>query len=146
MPPPVLSLTCGIFSGLPGLAQWRPMTPEEGLREMLATWPGRAPRWPIAWPHMAGSCQSGRRGGPELTDDPSDEPDAAWPVPGRIRRNGSGRVLAEVISYGPLSWISRPIPRSAWSMPGAASPMPTTGTRWPSCSPARRHKDSRWPA
>jgi dTDP-4-dehydrorhamnose reductase len=37
------SLTCGTFSGLPGLAQWRPMTPEEGLREMLATWPaGRA--------------------------------------------------------------------------------------------------------
>jgi len=37
------SLTCGTFSGLPGLAKWRPMTPEEGLREMLATWPtGRA--------------------------------------------------------------------------------------------------------
>jgi len=36
------SLTCGTFSDLPGLAQWRPMTPEEGLGEMLATWPGRA--------------------------------------------------------------------------------------------------------
>jgi dTDP-4-dehydrorhamnose reductase len=41
--PQFSSLTCGSFSGLPGLAQWRPMTPEEGLREMLATWPaGRA--------------------------------------------------------------------------------------------------------
>ena len=39
------SLTCGTFSGLPGLAQWRPMTPEEGLREMLATWPA-GPRRP----------------------------------------------------------------------------------------------------
>ena len=33
------SLACGTFSGLPGLAEWRPMAPEEGLREMLATWP-----------------------------------------------------------------------------------------------------------
>ncbi len=30
------SLTCGDFSGLAGLAGWRPMTPERGLREMLA--------------------------------------------------------------------------------------------------------------
>jgi len=33
------SLACGTFPGLPPLAAWRPMTPEEGLREMLATWP-----------------------------------------------------------------------------------------------------------
>lgn len=33
------SLSCGSFTGLPGLAWWRPMTPEEGLREMLATRP-----------------------------------------------------------------------------------------------------------
>jgi dTDP-4-dehydrorhamnose reductase len=33
------SLACGAFSGLPGLSTWRPMTPEEGLREMLATAP-----------------------------------------------------------------------------------------------------------
>src|SRR5262249_7453807 len=37
------ALACGTFSALPGLAGWRPMTPEEGLREMLAPWPaGRA--------------------------------------------------------------------------------------------------------
>jgi dTDP-4-dehydrorhamnose reductase len=33
------SLACGTFPGLPGLAAWRPMTPEAGLREMLATRP-----------------------------------------------------------------------------------------------------------
>lgn len=33
------SLACGTFPGLPELASWRPMTPEEGLREMLATRP-----------------------------------------------------------------------------------------------------------
>jgi dTDP-4-dehydrorhamnose reductase len=31
------SLSCGNFTQLPGLAAWRPMTPEEGLRDMLAT-------------------------------------------------------------------------------------------------------------
>ncbi|HEY1914705.1 MAG TPA: sugar nucleotide-binding protein [Streptosporangiaceae bacterium] len=30
------SLSCGNFTQLPGLAAWRPMTPEEGLRDMLA--------------------------------------------------------------------------------------------------------------
>src|SRR6202020_93432 len=30
------SLACGNFTGLPGLAAWRPMDPAEGLREMLA--------------------------------------------------------------------------------------------------------------
>jgi dTDP-4-dehydrorhamnose reductase len=30
------SLACGTFGCLPGLATWRPMTPEGGLREMLA--------------------------------------------------------------------------------------------------------------
>jgi len=39
--PAFSSLACGTFTGLPGLASWRPMTPEEGLREMLATWPTR---------------------------------------------------------------------------------------------------------
>jgi dTDP-4-dehydrorhamnose reductase len=36
------SLACGNFGHLPGLAGWRPMTPEEGLRDMLATWPVEA--------------------------------------------------------------------------------------------------------
>jgi dTDP-4-dehydrorhamnose reductase len=36
------SLACGNFAHLPGLAGWRPMTPEEGLREMLATRPVQA--------------------------------------------------------------------------------------------------------
>jgi dTDP-4-dehydrorhamnose reductase len=41
--PPFSSLACGTFSGLPGLAGWRSMTPEEGLHQMLAAWPaGRA--------------------------------------------------------------------------------------------------------
>jgi dTDP-4-dehydrorhamnose reductase len=39
--PAFSSLACATFAGLPGLASWRPMTPEEGLREMLATWPAR---------------------------------------------------------------------------------------------------------
>ena len=39
--PAFSSLACGTFAGLPGLTSWRPMTPEEGLREMLATWPMR---------------------------------------------------------------------------------------------------------
>ncbi|MGH3155897.1 MAG: SDR family oxidoreductase [Streptosporangiaceae bacterium] len=33
------SLACGNFTALPGLASWRPMTPAEGLREMLTTRP-----------------------------------------------------------------------------------------------------------
>jgi len=33
-------LACGTFGGLPGLARWHPMTPGDGLRQMLATWPG----------------------------------------------------------------------------------------------------------
>jgi dTDP-4-dehydrorhamnose reductase len=32
-------LACGTFGGLPGLAGWRPMTPRDGLRQMLATRP-----------------------------------------------------------------------------------------------------------
>jgi dTDP-4-dehydrorhamnose reductase len=44
------SLACGTFHGLPGLASWRPMTPEEGLREMLATRPARdGTRSPVPW-------------------------------------------------------------------------------------------------
>lgn len=37
------SLACGSFASLPGLAAWRPMTPAEGLREMLATQPAGLP-------------------------------------------------------------------------------------------------------
>ena len=37
--PAFSSLACGTFRGLPGLAAWRPMTPGDGLRRMLATWP-----------------------------------------------------------------------------------------------------------
>jgi dTDP-4-dehydrorhamnose reductase len=33
------SLACGNFAHLPGLGRWRAMTPEEGLREMLASRP-----------------------------------------------------------------------------------------------------------
>jgi dTDP-4-dehydrorhamnose reductase len=33
------SLACGDFTGLPGLAAWRPMTPAEGLTAMLASRP-----------------------------------------------------------------------------------------------------------
>jgi dTDP-4-dehydrorhamnose reductase len=33
------SLACGDFTGLPGLAGWRPMTPSEGLLDMLASRP-----------------------------------------------------------------------------------------------------------
>jgi dTDP-4-dehydrorhamnose reductase len=33
------SLACDTFTGLPGLAEWRPMTPAEGLRDMLAAEP-----------------------------------------------------------------------------------------------------------
>ena len=61
------SLACGTFSGLPGLAGWRPMTPEEGLREMLATRPaGRAsPRshGPRPWQEAA-TLAAGQAGGP----------------------------------------------------------------------------------
>jgi len=39
--PAFSSLACETFADLPGLTSWRPMTPEEGLREMLATWPTR---------------------------------------------------------------------------------------------------------
>jgi dTDP-4-dehydrorhamnose reductase len=44
------SLACDAFTGLPGLAGWRPMTPEEGLSEMLANRPAGA-----AGPRSAGS-------------------------------------------------------------------------------------------
>ena len=61
------SLACGTFSGLPGLAGWRPMTPGEGLREMLATWPaGRAgPRSHGLRPWQeAATLAAGQAGGP----------------------------------------------------------------------------------
>lgn len=52
--PAFSSLACGTFAGLPGLTGWRPMTPEEGLREMLATWPARrvSPRSQIMRPQQ----------------------------------------------------------------------------------------------
>lgn len=40
-------LACGTFAGLAGLTTWRPMTPDEGLREMLAAWSAeRGEVWP----------------------------------------------------------------------------------------------------
>jgi dTDP-4-dehydrorhamnose reductase len=61
------SLACGAFAGLPGPAPWRPMTPEEGLREMLATGPvGHASsRPPAARPRQeAVGLAAGRVAGP----------------------------------------------------------------------------------
>lgn len=46
--PQFSSLACGTFASLPGLAAWRPMTPEEGLREMLATRPPTRGEAPLA--------------------------------------------------------------------------------------------------
>jgi dTDP-4-dehydrorhamnose reductase len=58
------SLACGTFSGLPGLAGWRPMTPEEGLSEMLATRPaGRPGALPQGPRPPAASVAAGRNGG-----------------------------------------------------------------------------------
>jgi dTDP-4-dehydrorhamnose reductase len=61
------SLACDAFAGLAGPAPWRPMTPEEGLREMLAT--GRvgpdSSRLPAARPRQeAAGLAAGRAAGP----------------------------------------------------------------------------------
>ena len=59
-------LECGNFTGLAGLATWRPMTPGGGLREMLATRPGEhgdAAR-PLPPRHHIASLAAERDAGP----------------------------------------------------------------------------------
>jgi dTDP-4-dehydrorhamnose reductase len=65
--PAFSSLACETFAGLPGLTSWRPMTPEEGLREMLATWPARrdSPRAQVMQPRQqAAGMPAGQAGRP----------------------------------------------------------------------------------
>jgi len=60
------SLACSAFSGLPGLTTWRPMTPADGLREMLATRPaerGDASRSPAPG-HDAADLVAGQSAAP----------------------------------------------------------------------------------
>jgi dTDP-4-dehydrorhamnose reductase len=52
------SLACDTFTGLPGLAGWRPMTAEEGLSEMLAARP------PGSRPGRDAAVAAGRDGRP----------------------------------------------------------------------------------
>jgi dTDP-4-dehydrorhamnose reductase len=71
------SLACGDFTGLPGLADWRPMTPEEGLREMLASGP--------ATPGTPGAATS-----PEIPGD-TGQPGACVPRLETVRQGAEPR-------------------------------------------------------
>jgi dTDP-4-dehydrorhamnose reductase len=85
--PPFSSLACGTFTGLGGLASWRPMTPEDGLREMLATRPAERGG---ARPAERGGARPAEHGGARPA-----ERDGARPSVPRSRQDGAGLAAAQ---------------------------------------------------